>query len=311
MNISRRHLLINAAVGPTAAATLFQRHAFGTETFVELVDEDTRGELGQRDLSESGLDTREAKKEFLFPKDANDHIPYGIDVSHHIQDIPWEDLQGSKCEFVYVKATQATRGVDGWFERHWKSAYEISRIPVGGYHFLCPHRSGRSQAEFFLSKLLKVGGLNKGHLQPVLDLEWDTFGPDFKRIQVGKDKNGRPIYKDHWTDVPSEEIVASAQEFIDTIKKASKNDIVPLVYTNRTWWLSRVGENAHLAGCKIWISDYRKKSFEDQMPLKVGNHEHSLWQFTESGYIEIGGKRFGPIDCNKLMAQTVDDLVIE
>ena len=110
MLTTRRQILSGTVSGLMANLMSKSALADDLESPIELIDEDTRGQLGERDLIESGMDVRAAKQSFVFPDDANDNRPYGIDVSHHIKDVPWTALQAAKCQYVYVKATQSTRG---------------------------------------------------------------------------------------------------------------------------------------------------------------------------------------------------------
>lgn len=313
MEISRRDL-VKSIAGTALCLPITAQMVESKDHLFILTDDDTLGILGERDLEESNYvnpdGTRNAKANFIFPDDANDGHSYGIDVSHHMKTVPWKDLRAGKCDYVYVKCSQATRGIDDHFEAHWRGAAEIAKLPVGAYHFLCPGRTGKDQADFFLGRLRKVNGLSKGCLQPVVDLEWDTYGPDFKRIPIGVDRDGKPKYKDYWDGVSSDEIVKIVQGFVDTVRAASKNNIVPLVYTNRTWWESHLTRNAQLTNCTIWISDYRNESYRTQQPRSVAGHVYDLWQFSETGHIRSGGTLVGPVDCNKLVHGDVSDLLI-
>ncbi|MEI9429212.1 glycoside hydrolase family 25 protein [Mesorhizobium sp. Cs1299R1N3] len=311
MRISRRTTLLGAAA---VAASWAAPSARADAKLFNLVDDDTRGALGERDLLESGISEdhlRSAMADFIFPDNADDGKPYGIDVSHHTKNVPWADLHAVKCQYVYVKASQASRGVDERFVEHWKNATSIANVPVGAYHFLCPRIPGEDQAKFFLSRVVQVDGVADGNLQPVVDLEWDTYGPDFKRVVSGYDKKKRPIYKDYWLDEKPSDIVAVVQGFVDQLRAQVGSHIVPRIYTNRTWWHSVLGDKVRFNDCKIWISDYRKASFDSQQPQSVVGHEYDLWQFSETGRIRASkGPLVGPFDCNKLSRGALSDLII-
>jgi lysozyme len=279
---------------------------------IDLTNDDTRGMLGELDLRLSGVvNVRAAMQAFVFPTNADDGKPYGIDVSHHNDTFPWKSLNNTKVSYAYVKASQGIRGRDDRFEDNWRGASQVANIPVGAYHFLTAGLSGKDQAEYFLNRLKAVGGLKKGCLQPVVDLEWDTLGPNFKKVVIGRTRDGKPIYKDYWEDIPSEEIADNVQSFIDIVT-ASFGDlkVVPRIYTNRSWWLPRVGNKVRFRNCKIWISDYRKTSYNSQQPLSVPGHEYDLWQFTETGKIRINGKDGPQVDCNKYLEDSLSGLLI-
>lgn len=271
-------------------------------TEFDLVDEPTRGFYANYDVANFGPPLlRNAKRNFSFPKDAEDNLAYGLDVSHHTKEVPWLSLKASKVNYVYIKASQSTAGRDGKFVEFWRAA-ATSGLPFGAYHFLTAGVSGRDQAEFFLKRLREAGGLAKGNLQPVIDLEWDEFGPAFKRVISGTTPAGTKIYKDYWDDVTKTAIVATVNEFAETMRTRLGNlSIKPVIYTNRSWWEDHIPAGTVFSGCTIWISDYRQQSYQKKSPRSVSSHEYYLWQFTDLGEVIVANKKYGPFDCNKLI----------
>lgn len=280
---------------------------------VELVDEPTRGYYGQYDVANFGPPAlRNAKREFNFPNDVEikADLNYGIDISHHTDEVPWSDLKHSKVNYIYIKASQSRNGRDGKFVEFWQEAAK-SEVPYGAYHFLTAGVPGRVQGEYFLKRLSEVGGLSRGQLQPVVDLEWDTYGLHFKTVILGKTSHGNLIYKDYWDDISKPEIVATVNDCVAAIHSAAgQMAIKPIIYTNRSWWESHIPAGTVFAGCSIWISDYRQQSYDMQSPRSVPKHDYYIWQFTDKAHINIHGKRYGPYDSNKLVLSKIDRIII-
>lgn len=269
---------------------------------VSLVGEPTRGYYANYDLNNFGPPAlRKVNKDFVFPKDVDVDLSYGIDVSHHTNEVPWSDLKHSKVNYVYVKASQSVNGRDDKFIGFWTAA-QNSGLPYGAFHFLTASVAGQDQGKYFLKRLGEVGGLQSGHLQPVIDLEWDIYGPNFKTVVVGKSPQGDKVYKDYWDAVPKSAIVATVNDCVSAIRSAAGNiRLNPVIYTNRSWWESHVPAGTVFAGCTVWISDYRRQSYDNNAPRSVQGHDYYLWQFTDRAHVDIGGKLHGPYDSNKLV----------
>jgi lysozyme len=307
MQLTRRAALAGAAVLVPLNAPA---SAHGAQE-VTLTDDDSRAELGELDLRLSGVvNPRRATQAFIFPRDADDARPYGIDLSHHNGSVPWAALRDARVAYVYIKASQGVRGRDGRFTEFWRSA-TMTGLPLGAYHFLTAGLSGEDQADYYLKRLAEVGGLKKGCLQPVVDLEWDTLGPDFRREVAGHAADGKPLYKDYWATLPKSQVTDCVQAFLDRVTQVlTPLAITPRIYTNRTWWHAKLGDSVRFRGCEIWISDYRKASYAAQQPQSVAGHEYDLWQFTESGRVKVGSEFVGPIDCNVLTKGSVAGITI-
>ena len=307
MNRSRRDMLVGAA-GLTLAAA----HSEAAVSEIPLTDDPTRGDWARYDADNFGPPaSRGAKRDFQFPRNADDLAGgYGIDLSHHYAgDVPWSALAGTKVSYVYAKCSQSDHAFDNRFEEFWKGARSV-KMPVGAYHFLTAGVSGKLQAAYFLQRLSMVGGLKAGDLQPVLDLEWDPLGPDFKRVVVGHDKQGKPIYKDYWDEAQNKaRIVTAVADFAQTVR-ASSPAIRPIIYTNRSWWNAHVPSGTIFEGCSVWISDYRNASFQQGTPLSVNQHKYYLWQFTDGGTVKVGIKTYGPFDSNKLVNGGMEHICI-
>jgi GH25 family lysozyme M1 (1,4-beta-N-acetylmuramidase) len=279
---------------------------------IELVDEPTRGEYATYDALNFGPPAeRKVKKLFVFPTEVEADRDYGIDISHYTTEVPWKKLRAAKVSYVYIKSSQSNRGRDGKFVKFWSEA-KNSGLPYGAYHFLTAGVGGREQGEYFVKRLAEVGGLRKGHLQPVIDLEWDRLGPQFKLVVIGKNKMGENVYKDYWDDLRNKsDVVATVNDCVSALRSGVKSlEIKPIIYTNRQWWDRHIPSGTTFNGCTIWISDYRVDRYANNSPLAVPGHDYYLWQFTDKGRIQVDGKEYGPFDCNKLVLGGIEKITI-
>jgi GH25 family lysozyme M1 (1,4-beta-N-acetylmuramidase) len=308
ININRRGVVVGAA---SAAALVASRSRAQDAEEVDLVDDAPLGEMGNFDVKEFGpASTRAVREAFRFPADVDSATAYGIDISHHTKAVPWAHLADAKINYVYIKASQGARNRDATLEKYWAEAANAN-IPCGAYHFLSAGVPGKDQGAYFVKRLKDVGGLKPGrHLQPVIDLEWDFLGKDFKRQVISAP--GKPVaYKDFWSDYTSAQIVKEMNDCIAVLRQGvAPLGIKPLIYTNRSWWEIRIKPDVRFEGCTIWTSDYRKASYTNGVPRSVSGHAYNLWQFTEKGGITVGGEQYGPFDCNKLVHGSLQDLLI-
>ncbi|MBI6115968.1 glycoside hydrolase family 25 protein [Salegentibacter maritimus] len=103
---------------------------------------------------------------------------WGIDISHHQQQIDWKKFKALQPDFVFLKATEGSTHRDSRYKEYKKKAEEQGAI-VGAYHFFSYTSSGKDQARNFL----KFAGLKKGDLPPVLDVEFTSGMPNKKSVQ--------------------------------------------------------------------------------------------------------------------------------
>lgn len=286
-------------------------HAMLMPNEVILADEPTRGYYGSYDLDNFGpAPQRKVGKEFEFPKDVDATSAYGIDISHHTREIPWNALGSSKVNYIYMKASQSCNGRDSRFVEFWTSAKRY-RLPCGAYHFLTAGVAGHDQALYLLARLDEVGGLKTGDLQPCIDLEWDEYGPSFTRIASGRTPTGTIVYEDYWKNIRPAEIVKTINDFIGAFRSAPGMAAVkPVIYTVRSWWEKYIPDGTVFEDCSIWIADYRLASYVSGSPRSVQGHRYYLWQFTDKALINAGGKIYGPFDSNKLLFGGIDHLKI-
>jgi len=96
---------------------------------------------------------------------------HGIDVSKYQSYIDWPSVKRMKVDnvkigFAFIKATEGLGNVDRQFRRNWSKAGD-AKMPRGAYHFFLPTKSGKAQAQNFISTVK----LKTGNLPTVLDIE--------------------------------------------------------------------------------------------------------------------------------------------
>jgi lysozyme len=96
---------------------------------------------------------------------------HGIDVSKYQNVIDWTSVKAMNVDdvhlsFAFIKATEGNINEDKYFDRNWKKA-RLANMTRGAYHFFIATKSGKTQAENFISSV----ELEPGDLPPVLDVE--------------------------------------------------------------------------------------------------------------------------------------------
>ncbi|MDD4970120.1 MAG: GH25 family lysozyme [Paludibacter sp.] len=152
---------------------------------------------------------------------------WGIDVSHHQNDINWEILGKQKPNFMFIKASEGVTCQDTKYLKNYSEAKKC-RILVGSYHFFSYKSGGKDQANNFLS----IAQHNDSDLLPVLDAE-------FSRKMPKKEK-----------------VINELTNFINTIYE--KLGHYPIVYCDYRFYKLYLQE--HLSDkCKLWIVNYKEK----------------------------------------------------
>ena len=152
---------------------------------------------------------------------------WGIDVSHHQNDINWDNFGEKKPHFMFIKASEGVTIQDNKYSQNYIEAKKHG-ILVGSYHFFSYKTHGRDQANNFLS----VAQHKSGDLLPVLDAEFSK-------------------------EMPEKELVTSElSDFINTVYEQLGN--YPIVYCNYKYYKLYI--EGHLQDrCKLWIVDYKTK----------------------------------------------------
>lgn len=185
----------------------------------------------------------------------------GIDVSNHQGKIDWEKVPQSEVSFVFIKASEGGDFKDKSFSYNWKQA-KTNGFAVGAYHFFTLCKSGKEQAENFISTVPK----ETDSLPPVVDLEF-----------VGNCKE-RP---------PMENVALEIRDFLNRVDSHyGKKTILYLTYE----FIDRyIGED--FQDHPVWIRDIFKhpNTFSDQRWI--------LWQYHSRA--RLPGIS-GPVDLNVL-----------
>ena len=175
---------------------------------------------------------------------------HGIDVSKYQEIINWESVQsmnveGVKIGFAFIKATEGILNKDRHFNRNWKKAKEAG-VVRGAYHFFIPSKSGRQQAENFISQV----DLEKGDLPPVIDIE-QTLG------------------------VPETKIRERVKEFLDILE--NHYGVQPIIYTNVDFYKQVLEDE--FDEYPLWVAHYLQK---DRPRI---HRPWQFWQHSETGRV--------------------------
>lgn len=170
----------------------------------------------------------------------------GIDVSHYQGDIDWTQVNKSKVEFVFIKATQGEHTVDSRFKANWNDSKP--NLLRGVYHYLDPSIDATKQAQHFLA----ITQLDFGDFPPVVDIE------AFEK-QSSKD------------------VVKSLKDYIGVIYAAST--CTPIIYSSPGFLNSLKDEDfgKHI----LWLADYNPKP-----KVPNGWKAWTFWQFESNGKIQ-------------------------
>lgn len=218
---------------------------------------------------------------------------YGIDISRYQHEkgrqrypIDWSNLRVSHLgrrigstiagdvdypvRFVYIKSTQGTTIRNRYYATDYAAARRHN-IPIGAYHFFSTVRSGKAQAQYFLTSTL----FKRGDLPPVLDIE-----PSDKQI---KQMGG------------TQALLREIRQWIKVVEQRVK--VRPILYVNQRFvndhlsqapdlldryliWIARYGEykpGIHLA---LWqlSADARVKGIKTDVDVNVFNGYETQWE---------------------------------
>nr|WP_317632121.1 GH25 family lysozyme [uncultured Flavobacterium sp.] len=149
----------------------------------------------------------------------------GIDLSHHIKNIPWEKVKVTPPLFLIHKATEGSSHTDSkYFER--KEIAQNYKIPFGAYHFFSYKSSGNSQAKHYI----KTAQLSSGNVIPIVDLEFVKQMPT------------------------KQQVVTNVKEFIFEIEKQYK--VKPIIYCECDFYNQYLKDD--FSDLNYWIADYNK-----------------------------------------------------
>ncbi|MEQ1553420.1 MAG: glycoside hydrolase family 25 protein [Ferruginibacter sp.] len=176
---------------------------------------------------------------------------HGIDVSHHQQDISWEDVRKMKVknvqiDFAFIKATEGISIVDEQYKENMEAAKEAGVIR-GAYHFFIPTRSGKTQAANFLETVK----LKTGDLPPVLDVEQTSSNISVKEMQL------------------------RIKDWLDIVE--NKYNVKPIIYSNADFYTTYLANE--FDDYPLWVAHYKVK---DKPRI---NRNWIFWQHSESAQV--------------------------
>ncbi|NML19907.1 glycoside hydrolase family 25 protein [Pseudoflavitalea sp. G-6-1-2] len=175
---------------------------------------------------------------------------HGIDVSKYQEAIDWEsvkgmNVEGIKLHFAFIKATEGNGNEDRYFKRNWKKIKDAGMVR-GAYHFFIASKSGKTQAENFISSV----ELQPGDLPPVLDVE---------------QTNGQK----------SDKIRQRVQEWLTTVE--NYYGVKPIIYTNVDFYKQILKDD--FDHYPLWVAHYLQK----EKP-RIYRDWH-FWQYSEQGRV--------------------------
>jgi lysozyme len=180
----------------------------------------------------------------------SNYTVHGIDVSKYQHLIDWSSVKAMSVDnvrisFAFIKATEGNVNEDKFFKRNWKKAKQAN-VTRGAYHFFLASKSGRTQAENFISSV----DLEPGDLPPVLDVE-QTFG------------------------VPAPKLRQRVQEWLDIVEQYY--GVRPIIYTNVDFYRQNLQDQ--FDDYPLWVAHYINKG-----KPRIYRDWH-FWQYSETGRV--------------------------
>jgi len=174
---------------------------------------------------------------------------FGIDVSHYQGPIVWDSINlmydQFPIDFVFVRATMGTDGVDARFQQNFKQARAFQFIRAA-YHYYRPNENSEQQAKNFIQNTK----LEPGDFPPILDIEEMPKEQSMQNLKLG------------------------LKNWLDLVEKHYK--VKPILYSGEHFYKTHLKED--FADYDVWIANYNF-FVENIKP------EWMMWQFTEKATI--------------------------
>jgi lysozyme len=174
----------------------------------------------------------------------------GVDVSVYQGKVDWKGVKDAGNTFAFMRVSDGATTSDTQFAANWPNSKKEGVIR-GAYQFFRPAQDPTAQVNLFLAKMHAAGGLAKGDLPPVLDLET-------------ADKQS------------SATVVARALSWLTQME--AKTGIRPIVYT-AAFMSSVIGTN--FSKYTLWVANYGVKC--PTMPS--GWTDWQFWQDSSTGKV--------------------------
>ena len=141
----------------------------------------------------------------------------GVDVSYYQGDIDWNAAHSAGIAFAITRVSDGKGFKDPTFAQNWKGMRDAG-VVRGLYQFFRPKQDPIAQADLAIAMLNDAGGLQKGDLPLMLDIE----------VNDG---------------VAPGTILARAQAWLEHVQAVT--GVVPMIYTGPGYWaqfLERVSD---------------------------------------------------------------------
>jgi GH25 family lysozyme M1 (1,4-beta-N-acetylmuramidase) len=162
--------------------------------------------------------------------------PLGDDVSNHQFAVDFNAVKSGGGSFAYVKATEGSSTIDGYFGTNYANAYNAGLIR-GAYHFALPYESsGTAQADFFVNN---GGGWSPDGktLPPAIDVEYNPYQNGLNTCY-----NLSSAAWVSWLQAFSTEVHARTSRY-------------PVIYSTADYWNTCLGNTtAFNATSPLWIA---------------------------------------------------------
>ncbi|AIY01242.1 putative secreted hydrolase [Arthrobacter sp. PAMC 25486] len=189
----------------------------------------------------------------------------GMDVSgwqadqgHTNSRINWAGEWSLGARFVYVKATEGSGFIDQSRASHLAGSSKVGMLH-GAYHFALPGQStATAQADHFV----RNGGAWKADgktLPPLLDIENNPYGANCYGLGQSA-------------------MVSWIKTFSARVQ--SKTGRLPMIYTNKGWWVSCTGNSKAFTNQPLHIAAYTGGA---ALEIPGGWPTYSMWQFSSTG----------------------------
>jgi lysozyme len=193
----------------------------------------------------------------------------GVDVSYHNGDVDWSTVKASGRSFAFARVSDGLTDLDDHFTKNW-SGMKSAGLVRGAYQFFRARHGGEEQADVLLQAIADAGGLKKGDMPPVLDLETN----------------------DHQSPAT---VVARAKAWLARVE--SKIGVKPLVYTGNN--MNATNGDA-FSDYVLWVPHYGVECPR----IPTGWTDWTFWQDAEDG--TVPGITGGSVDTDWFQGTSAD-----
>jgi lysozyme len=193
----------------------------------------------------------------------------GIDVSHHNNELKWQNLRAAGYEFAFIKSSEGETLGDERFDENREAAH-ANNILCGPYHFFRPKTAGQGQINNFLRA---VGSMRAGELPPVLDLEVPADWKGVKRDELMAE----------WHSIVPEDRIKRVLQWLNAVEQ--RLGIRPIIYASPSFVNNTLNNDSRLAPYILWIANYNV----DAPTIPAPWTKAAFWQHSEHGKIPTVG----------------------